>query len=261
MGFWIGEFQKNANLPNLLTVIRVLSLPFFIFFLFQKEIEYQFWAFVVFVIASITDLVDGYLARKLNQETEFGRFLDPLADKFLVIGAFVTFLFIHQQIELWMVLIIIFRDMLITFLRWLAIKEGFTLRTTIMGKVKTAFQMGTICIILLIFMLITGNRRNLINELYEIEHANGLTTFEIATKNLMEFMDGWRRGENWNFQQTLNRIASFLPYFGMLITTIITLLSGIRYLISNLRLLKPRNIYVAFKGRHASTRHFTQGNK
>ncbi|MCC5813365.1 MAG: CDP-diacylglycerol--glycerol-3-phosphate 3-phosphatidyltransferase [Leptospira sp.] len=253
--------KKNLNIPNILTILRVLSLPIFVYFLFQKELIFQVWAFAIFAIASITDLVDGYLARKLNQETELGKFLDPLADKFLVIGAFTTFLFIHQQIELWMVLVIVFRDMLITFLRWLAIKEGFSLRTTRMGKVKTAFQMGTICIILVIFMLISGQRRVLINELYMMEMEQGLTTFEIAVNNLSLFWEGWRSGEVWNFQQILNRIASFLPYFGMLLTTIITLLSGLRYLFSNLRLLRPRNIYVAFRGKHASQRHFTQGNE
>lgn len=255
------DIKKNFNLPNILTVLRVLSLPFFIYFLFQKELVFQVWAFVIFAIASITDLVDGYLARKWNQETEFGKFLDPLADKFLVIGAFITFLFLHRQIELWMVLIIVLRDMSITFLRWLAIKEGFSLRTTVMGKVKTAFQMGTICIILVIFMLISGNRRVLINELYTIETLNGLSTFEIATNNLLVFLEGWRVGEDWNFQQVLNRIASFLPYFGMLLTTLITILSGLRYIVSNARLLRPRNIYIAFRGKHASQRHFTQGNE
>lgn len=255
------EFKRNFNIPNVLTVLRVMSLPIFVYFLFQKDLVYQVWAFAIFALASITDLVDGYIARKLNQETEFGKFLDPLADKFLVIGAFTTFLFLHQQIELWMVLVIIFRDMFITFLRWLAIKQGFSLRTTRMGKVKTAFQMGTICIILVIFMLISGQRRVLINELYMLESANGLTTFEIAVSNLSQFMNGWKNGEAWNFQQILNRVASFLPYFGMLLTTIITLLSGLRYLFSNLRLLRPRNIYVAFRGKHASQRHFAQGNE
>jgi cardiolipin synthase len=122
--------------------------------------------------------VDGYLARKWNQETEFGKFLDPLADKFLVIGTFITFLFLHKQIELWMVLVVIFRDMLITILRWLAIREGFSLRTTVMGKVKTAFQMGTILTILIIFMLISGKRRTMINDL--IYNRNAKWTFSIS---------------------------------------------------------------------------------
>lgn len=248
-------FWKNFNLPNVLTTLRVLSLPFFVYFLFQKELVFQVWAFVIFALASITDLVDGYLARKWNQETEFGKFLDPLADKFLVIGAFTTFLFLHQQIELWMVLVIVFRDMLITFLRWLAIREGFSLRTTRMGKVKTAFQMGTICIILMIFMLISGQRRIMINELYLQEVSQGLTIFEVAVNNYFLFWEEWNANGSLDFQQTLNRVASFLPYFGMLLTTIITLWSGLRYLFSNFRLLKPKNIYLAIRGKHASKRH------
>jgi cardiolipin synthase len=249
------ELKKNFNLPNALTLLRVLSLPVFIYFLFQKELVYQVWAFFIFALASITDLVDGYLARKWNQETEFGKFLDPLADKFLVIGAFTTFLFLHKQIELWMVLVVIIRDMLITILRWLAIREGFSLRTTMMGKVKTAFQMGTILIILVIFMLISGPRRAMINDIYSLGIANGLSTFQIANQNFSLFMNEWNSSTGMNLQQFFNRIASFLPYFGMLITTIITLLSGLRYMISNSRLLKPKHIMIAIRGSHASQRH------
>jgi cardiolipin synthase len=250
-------FRKNFNLPNILTTLRVLSLPIFVYFLFQKDIAFQIWAFVIFALASITDLVDGYLARKWNQETEFGKFLDPLADKFLVIGAFTAFLILHQQIELWMVLVIIFRDILITFLRWLALRQGFSLRTTRMGKVKTAFQMGTICIILVIFMLISGKRRTMINDLYTFEISQGITTFEVAYKNMNLFVEEWNQRDNMSFQAVLNRVASFLPYYGMLLTTIITLLSGLRYLLSNMRLLRPRNLFIAFKGKHASQRHIT----
>lgn len=248
----VSSIKNILNLPNFLTLLRLIILPIFIYFLFQKEFIYQFWAFILFLVASITDLVDGYIARKLNQETEFGKFLDPLADKFLVIGTFITFLFLHQQIELWMVLVIVFRDMLITFLRWLAVREGKPLRTTVMAKVKTAFQMGTIIFILIIFLLISGNRKNIINELYMIRIEEGYSTFEIATMNFLEFMEGWREGEKWTFQQILNRIASFLPYFGMLLTTIITFLSGVRYLVANYKLLKPSNIILAFRGKHAS---------
>lgn len=249
--------RKNFNLPNFLTTLRVLSLPFFVYFLFQKDISFQIWAFVIFALASITDLVDGYLARKWNQETEFGKFLDPLADKFLVIGAFTAFLILHQQIELWMVLVIIFRDILITFLRWLALRQGFSLRTTRMGKVKTAFQMGTICIILVIFMLISGKRRSMINDIYTFEASQGITTFEIAYNNMNLFIKEWNQSGSMSFQEILSRVASFLPYYGMLLTTTITLLSGLRYLLSNLKLLYPKNIYIAFKGKHASQRHIT----
>jgi CDP-diacylglycerol--glycerol-3-phosphate 3-phosphatidyltransferase len=78
--------EKNFNIPNFLTVIRILLVPVFIYYLFKEELFYNILAFAIFLIASITDLVDGYLARKWNQTTEFGKFLDPLADKILVIG-------------------------------------------------------------------------------------------------------------------------------------------------------------------------------
>ncbi len=232
------EIKKNINIPNFLTALRVLVLPFFIYLLFQKEIHYQIIAFLIFAIASLTDLIDGYLARKWNQETEFGKFLDPLADKFLVIGCFVSFLFIHEQIQIWMVSLIIFRDMLITFLRYVAVQSGISIRTTMMGKVKTTFQMGTIIIILIIFSLITGARKQSINDEYRILKLEGMNTFEIATHKLFQFSDYIQHDRPLEFKVGLGHLAGFLPYFGMLFTTFITVLSGVRYLITNKNLFR-----------------------
>jgi len=242
----VEDWSRIANFPNFLTVLRVLLLPFFIFALFQKEIEFQVIAFALFALASITDLVDGYLARKWNQETEFGKFLDPLADKFLVLGSFITFLFIHESIEVWMVVLIIARDMLITVLRYIAIRSNKNLRTTMMGKVKTAFQMGAILIILLIFMLISGKRRAMLNHEYAISRSMGLSNFEISYTNYLTFVDLLSSKDIPTSKQLFYGLASFVPYYGMLFTTIITVISGLRYIVTNAELITWENLYFVF---------------
>lgn len=199
---------------------------------------------MIFAIASISDLVDGYLARKWNQETELGKFLDPLADKFLVLGSFVAFLFLNEQIEVWMVAIILFRDMLITALRTLAIREGESLKTTMLGKVKTAFQMGTIIILLLLFILISGKRWKWINLEYREAYALGYTTFEVAKNNFKEFLE---RKDSATLNDLILLLGGFVPYFGMLFTTIITFFSGFRYMLTNYKLFLWQNLKKAFK--------------
>ncbi len=243
------DWKTIANLPNLLTVLRVFALPFFVYSLFQKEIEYQVFAFVLFALASITDLVDGYLARKWNQQTEFGKFLDPLADKFLVIGCFVAFLFIHEPIEVWMVILIVGRDMLITFLRYIAVRSGTSLHTTMMGKVKTAFQMGAILVILVIFMLVSGKRKNMINEMYELGKTAGLSTLEIANENAKSFYYTMQADVKPDSSEIITLAAAFIPYYGMLLTTIITVISGLRYIITNYSLLSFSNLKRIFYDR------------
>lgn len=224
--------MKHLNLPNILTILRVVSVPFFVWMLFMPEITYRIIAFTLFALASITDLVDGYLARKWNQETELGKFLDPLADKFLVLGAFITFLFLSDQIEIWMVLCIIGRDMLITALRYLAIHRGRSLRTSVFGKVKTAFQMFAISTILISFLLVSYRERTAINEMYKTAHEQGIGSYEVALTSLTDFANG-------RFDSVFYGISTFLPYYLMLLTTIVTIISGLRYLVTNYPLLLP----------------------
>jgi cardiolipin synthase len=243
------DWKTIANFPNFLTVLRVIALPFFVYALFQKDLEYQVFAFVLFALASLTDLIDGYLARKWNQQTEFGKFLDPLADKFLVIGCFVAFLFIHEPIEVWMVVLIVGRDMLITFLRYIAVRSGTSLHTTMMGKVKTAFQMGAILVILSIFMLVSGKRRTMINEMYALGKTAGLSTFEIATENAKSFYQTLQADAIPDSSALVTEVASFVPYYGMLLTTIITVISGLRYIFTNYSLLSYSNLKRIFYDR------------
>ncbi|TGK17184.1 CDP-diacylglycerol--glycerol-3-phosphate 3-phosphatidyltransferase [Leptospira fluminis] len=239
--------NSNINIPNTLTVLRVASLPFFIWFLYQKEQAYHIAALVLFAAASVTDFIDGYLARKWKQETEFGKFLDPLADKIIVVGCFTTFIFLHEQIELWMVLLIVGRDMLITTLRFLAIRQGNSIRTTMLGKVKTAFQMGAIILILIFFILVSSKKRTLINDVYHSGKEAGFTVFTIASGNAEAFFLSWKEEGVPGWGELVFELGGFVPYFGMLLTTFITVLSGIRYLVSNREVLQPSAIRRVFR--------------
>ena len=135
------------NLPNLLSLLRIILTPLFIIFLFSDD---RLLALIIFAVAAITDAYDGHLARKYNQITPQGKFLDPLADKILVLSAFFSFAFIGI-IDFWMVGIITFRDMFITGLRWIISNKGFEFVTSKLSKYKTAFQL-TIIILTLIFL-------------------------------------------------------------------------------------------------------------
>lgn len=239
--------KSEINIPNILTVIRVLVVPFFLFCLFQEGVTYKIIAFLIFVLASVTDFIDGYLARKWNQETEFGKFLDPLADKILVVSAFVAFIILHAQIEVWMVLLIILRDMLITSLRYLAIMQGSSMKTSKMGKVKTAVQMVSIILILFSFIVVSTGKNKAINQIYLEGRESGLYVHQIAYDNFQKFTHKPNFPNKLKVTEWVDGIASFLPYYIMLITTFITILSGLKYLISNYYLFKPNEIMKLFK--------------
>jgi len=143
-------------IPNLLSISRIVLIPLFIYLLFIPTAQAKIWSLIVFAIASLTDLLDGWSARKFNQESELGIFLDPLADKFLVISALIAILVIDpyfQVFDAWMIVIIAGRDVLITVMRYLAIKKGSVLKTSKFGKVKTAFQMVSIVLIIMIYIV------------------------------------------------------------------------------------------------------------
>ena len=136
----------------MLTVFRILLTPIFIISLFS---EYQFAhpiALAIFLIACITDTYDGYYARKYNQVTPEGKFLDPLADKILVSSAFISFAFIGI-IEFWMVGLILFRDLFVTGLRMAVEHKGLSMVTSIIAKAKTTIQYIIIIFILTVMGL------------------------------------------------------------------------------------------------------------
>jgi CDP-diacylglycerol--glycerol-3-phosphate 3-phosphatidyltransferase len=130
------------NLPNKLTVCRVVLIPFFVFFLLNDAMNPNFkWiALALFIIASLTDLLDGKIARKYNLVTDFGKFMDPLADKLLVCSAMICLIELHR-IPAWIVVIIIAREFIISGFRLIAATNGVVIAASYWGKFKTVFQM------------------------------------------------------------------------------------------------------------------------
>jgi CDP-diacylglycerol--glycerol-3-phosphate 3-phosphatidyltransferase len=141
-----------VNIANRLTTLRLLLAFVFMAFLFMHGLIYKVIALLVFGFASLTDLLDGWLARKRNEITDLGKLLDPIADKVLVLAAFLSFVEMHL-ISAWMVVIIIIRELLITGLRILAITRGKVLEAGISGKHKTVSQMLTIFFILIVLVV------------------------------------------------------------------------------------------------------------
>lgn len=136
------------NLPTYLTFARILMVPILVVVLMTKVQAYEIIGVVVFWIASITDLLDGYLARKWRQVTTLGKLLDPLADKLLVSGALISLVELGLA-PAWMVFIILAREMAITGLRGIASEEGITIAADTMGKWKMGAQIASIsCLIL-----------------------------------------------------------------------------------------------------------------
>ena len=134
------------NLPNKLTVLRVVLIPFFVMFLLCEPAfgAWSKWvALVVFVAASLTDMLDGKIARKYNLVTNFGKFMDPLADKLLVVSALICFVAMDRM-PTWIVLIIIAREFIISGFRLVAVESGIVIAAGVWGKWKTAITMITI---------------------------------------------------------------------------------------------------------------------
>ncbi|UCE06878.1 MAG: CDP-diacylglycerol--glycerol-3-phosphate 3-phosphatidyltransferase [bacterium] len=139
------------NLPTQLTVLRIVLTPVFLVLIFYNGFKFKIFAFVVYIIASLTDWYDGYYARKLGTVSKWGKFLDPLADKILVSSALVAFHFLGY-IRLWFVIVIVVRDFLITGLRSYALFKNQPVTTICLAKVKTFTQMASVYVIFLILI-------------------------------------------------------------------------------------------------------------
>lgn len=137
------------NLPNKLTVFRViLIIPFVIFLLTNIGGDYSDWiALVIFIVASLTDMLDGKIARKYNLVTNFGKFMDPLADKLLVSAALIC-LIEMGRIPAWIVVIIISREFIISGFRLIASDNNIVIAASYWGKFKTTFQMIMVCLMI-----------------------------------------------------------------------------------------------------------------
>ena len=135
------------TLPNILTCLRVLLIPVFMVLAYQNNLPCDIAALVVYVVACITDYVDGHLARKNNQVTNFGKFMDPVADKLLVMAALLIFVE-DGTIAAWMVAIILGREFIVSALRMVAASEGLVIAANMWGKAKTMITMITLIFLL-----------------------------------------------------------------------------------------------------------------
>ena len=136
------------NIPNILTLMRIAAIPLMVLLLMTGERESSFWAAALFSAASFTDWLDGYLARKMGIVTVFGKFLDPIADKLIVMAALIMIIPLGRVPAL-IVLIILGREIIITGLRGIASSEGIVIEASDLGKFKTIFQIVAIIALLL----------------------------------------------------------------------------------------------------------------
>lgn len=136
------------NVPNMLTILRVLMIPFFVLFMLGDMTNADnYIALAIFIAASLTDMFDGYLARKNNQVTNFGKFMDPLADKLLVCAALICLMDI-EKLPSWIVIVIISREFIISGFRLIASDNGLVIAASWWGKAKTISQMLMIVILI-----------------------------------------------------------------------------------------------------------------
>lgn len=138
------------NLPNKLTLFRVILIPFFVFFLLAPYFEGygNYIAVAIFIIASITDFLDGKIARKYHLVTNFGKFMDPLADKLLVCSAMICLIGLGKLAS-WIVIVIIAREFIISGFRLIASDNGVVIAASYWGKFKTTFQMLMVIVLML----------------------------------------------------------------------------------------------------------------
>lgn len=141
------------NTPNKLTVFRVVLMPIFMAIMLIESIPFNYiYAFILFVIASLTDLIDGHLARKNSQVTDFGKFLDPLADKILTTSALLCLMQL-DLCSIWVVMIVLTREFIVTSIRLIASGNGKVIAANMWGKVKTFVQMVSMALILFLLAI------------------------------------------------------------------------------------------------------------
>ena len=174
------------NLPNKLTIARVIMIPLFLICLYLNIGCGKYIAVGIFILASLTDLLDGKIARKYNLVTNFGKFMDPLADKLLVCSALIALVDLNR-IAAWIVIIIIAREFIISGFRLVASDNGVVIAASYWGKFKTTFQM-----IMIILLILNVPFMNIINTVL-IYISLGLTVISLIdyiAKNYKVFLEG-----------------------------------------------------------------------
>jgi len=194
------------TLSNKLSVLRILLTPFFAVTFFSNNLYLNYLSVLIFFLASLTDWYDGYIARKYGQVSQWGRFLDPLADKVLVSSALLCFA-IQKYVKLWIVAVIIFRDIMITGLRAYALYKRDPMATSPLARLKTFSQMGAVWVILMLFV------------------AEKVFASQGRGSPLLETVGRWH-------------LVDKIMFFVM----ILTVLTGVTYLVENRRHLKSMAI-------------------
>ncbi len=146
------EYQTYLTIPNQLTALRILLVPVFVVLLLQADPWLKLFGFIVFVVASLTDIYDGYHARKYGVETRLGAFLDPLADKLLITAAFFLYYWMGY-LALWMVLLVVIRDVVVTALRIYAEYKNRPVVTSVEAKYKTVVQNVFVYVIMVLMLM------------------------------------------------------------------------------------------------------------
>lgn len=202
------------NLPNKLTIGRLLATPVFMAFVLQDNVYSRVAALLFFIAAGVTDLVDGYLARKHNLVTPLGVFLDPLADKLIITGAFIAFVEVRElHVPAWMVVAIVGREFLITGLRGVAATHGSVLAADDGGKFKTSVQ-NTAIITILVAMISRS----------ALAHFAGISMDDLAARG------AWAAA--------VGRTLEFIPFWMMFGATLASVHTGVRYLVRHAHLLR-----------------------
>jgi CDP-diacylglycerol--glycerol-3-phosphate 3-phosphatidyltransferase len=197
--------QFKPTIPNFLTIFRVLLILPILYFLLHPTFFNLFLALALYGVSALTDSLDGMLARKLNQESEFGAYFDPLADKFLVWSLFTVFCFIPElMIPLWLIVFIFLRDFAVTYLRSYSKKNNIQFKTSFIAKAKTTVQM--IAAFLIMLYLLAGEA---LRESLNLPHS---TYTEV-----------------WNTVINSDGLISYMPLLLTILTVLFTIYTGLDY--------------------------------
>jgi CDP-diacylglycerol--glycerol-3-phosphate 3-phosphatidyltransferase len=138
----------NMTTANIITIARIVLVPFVLVVLLTEMQNKEIFAFVIFVFAAVTDALDGYIARKLNEVSDLGKFLDPLADKLLISAALIALVYL-QEVETWAAAIIILRELFISALRFYFLVNNASFSASLPAKLKTTFQIVALSILII----------------------------------------------------------------------------------------------------------------
>jgi CDP-diacylglycerol--glycerol-3-phosphate 3-phosphatidyltransferase len=198
--------ENLKKIPNRLTILRMIIIIVFIPVVLMDKMITSYIALFLFIIAGITDWLDGYIARKYNIVSNWGKVMDPLADKIMVVSALICFVQL-KIVPAWMVIIIIAREFLISGIRIMAAKDGDIIAASNLGKVKTITEIVVIIVILVLLAII-----------------NTLEYLSISTDkvSIMEF-------------QVREVLLRLIPYWLMFIVAVIALVSGLEYYFKNIK--------------------------